>query len=106
MLPSAAWRGTRGAWGSLTKVNKKSKSAALTAIQPVRGESTLAESYYDEDQKSMQKTLRSIIDKDINPNVDEWERQGQYPAQQVFKKLGQAGLLGINKPVRSITNYW
>lgn len=56
-----------------------------------------AEAYYDDDQKQMQKTLLRIIDNDINPNVDQWEKDGQYPAHEVFKKLGAAGLLGIDK---------
>jgi Acyl-CoA dehydrogenase, N-terminal domain len=59
--------------------------------------SKTAEAYYDDDQKQMQKTLLRIIDDDINPNVDHWEKEGQYPAHQVFKKLGDAGLLGIDK---------
>ena len=31
----------------------------------------------------MQKTVRKIIDEDINPYVDEWEAGGQYPAKKV-----------------------
>merc|ERR1712001_359099 len=56
-------------------------------------------SYYEEDQLAMQKTARAIIETDINPFVEEWEASGQYPAKEVFKKLGAAGLLGVNKPV-------
>jgi len=58
-----------------------------------------AEAWFEEEQVSMQKTARNIIDNDINPYVDQWEAEGQYPAHQVFKKLGDAGLLGVNKPV-------
>jgi len=58
-----------------------------------------AASYYEEDQLAMQKTAKAIIDNDINPYVDEWEAAGNYPAKVVFKKLGDAGLLGVNKPV-------
>ena len=36
--------------------------------------------------------------KEINPHVDEWERDGAFPAHEVFKKAGQLGLLGVNKP--------
>jgi len=61
-------------------------------------QNALAEAYYEEEQKSMQKTVRKIIDEDINPYVDEWEAAGSYPAHKVFKKLGDAGLLGVNKP--------
>src|SRR6516165_8118513 len=47
----------------------------------------------------IRRTLRAIIDRDINPYVDKWEEDGIFPAHEVFKKLGDAGLLGINKPV-------
>ena len=30
---------------------------------------------------------------------DKWEAEKIYPAHEVMKKLGNAGLLGINKPV-------
>jgi len=65
----------------------------------VVAQNAMAHSYYEEEQKSMQKTARRIIENDINPYVDEWEASGQYPAKEVFKKLGDAGLLGVNKPV-------
>ena len=29
----------------------------------------------------------------------QWEKEQIFPAHEVFKKLAQAGLLGINKPV-------
>jgi len=58
-----------------------------------------AASYYEEDQLAMQNTVKAIIDTDINPFVEEWEASGQYPAKEVFRKLGGAGLLGVNKPV-------
>lgn len=38
-----------------------------------------------------------IIDKDINPYVDSWEKEGQYPAKNIYKKLAEAGLLGITR---------
>ncbi|XP_025928747.1 probable acyl-CoA dehydrogenase 6 [Apteryx rowi] len=39
-----------------------------------------------------------IINKEINPFVDKWEEEGQFPAHKVFKILGQAGFLGVDKP--------
>ncbi|GBM41773.1 putative acyl-CoA dehydrogenase 6 [Araneus ventricosus] len=46
----------------------------------------------------MRKTVNKIIDKDINPYVDQWEKADIYPAKEVFKKMGDAGLLGITRP--------
>ena len=54
---------------------------------------------FTQEHEEIRRTLRTIIDKDINPLVDKWEEEGIFPAHEVFKKLGNAGLLGINKPV-------
>src|ERR1041385_3100895 len=51
------------------------------------------------EHEEIRRTLRTIIERDINPHVDQWEEDGIFPAHQVFKKLGDAGLLGIAKPV-------
>ncbi|KAM4684593.1 LOW QUALITY PROTEIN: putative acyl-CoA dehydrogenase 6 [Amazona ochrocephala] len=41
--------------------------------------------------------LRKIIKKEINHFADYWEEEGQFPAQEVYKTLGQAGFLGAYK---------
>ncbi|KAM9023150.1 LOW QUALITY PROTEIN: putative acyl-CoA dehydrogenase 6 [Ara ararauna] len=41
--------------------------------------------------------LRKIINKEINHFVDNWGEEGQFPAQEVFKTLGQAGFLAAEK---------
>jgi citronellyl-CoA dehydrogenase len=46
----------------------------------------------------IQNTLRRFIDAEINPHVDEWEAAEMFPAHEVFKKLGNLGLLGLTKP--------
>ena len=46
----------------------------------------------------VRKTLKRYIDEKINPHVDEWEQEEIFPAHQVFKGLGDLGLLGLTKP--------
>jgi len=65
---------------------------------PKRSYSVMKESFYDEEHLAMQDSLKKIIDNDINPYVDEWEKAGEYPAQKIFKQLGNAGLLGVTFP--------
>ncbi|RZI72900.1 MAG: acyl-CoA dehydrogenase, partial [Variovorax sp.] len=48
---------------------------------------------------TLRDTLRRFIDKEINPHVDEWERAEIFPAHQVFKRLGELGMLGLTKSV-------
>src|ERR1700751_4785369 len=53
---------------------------------------------FTQEHAEIRRTLRAIIDKDINPHVDQWEEDGIFPAHEAFKKRGSAALLGINKP--------
>lgn len=54
--------------------------------------------HYSHEHLEIQKTLRRFVDEEINPHVDEWEEAGIFPAHEVFKRLGQLGLLGLTKP--------
>ena len=47
-------------------------------------------------------SIFQIIDEDINPHVEQWEADGAFPAKEVFKKLGRAGLMGVTKPTGKI----
>jgi citronellyl-CoA dehydrogenase len=53
---------------------------------------------FTQEHDEIRRTLRAIIDRDINPHVDQWEEDGIFPAHEVFKKLGNLGFLGLNKP--------
>jgi citronellyl-CoA dehydrogenase len=53
---------------------------------------------YTHEHQEMMKTLKRFIDAEINPHVDEWEEAEIFPAHEVFKKMGQLGLLGLCKP--------
>ncbi|WP_144730664.1 acyl-CoA dehydrogenase family protein [Extensimonas perlucida] len=53
---------------------------------------------YTHEHREIQQTLKRFIDDEINPHVDEWEDAEIFPAHEVFKKLGNLGLLGLTKP--------
>ncbi len=53
---------------------------------------------FTDEHKQLAKTVKDFIEKEVNPHVDGWERDGAFPAHEVFKKAGKLGLLGINKP--------
>ncbi|KAK3734818.1 hypothetical protein QZH41_009689 [Actinostola sp. cb2023] len=57
------------------------------------------ESIYSSEHVELREAFRKFIDKEINPFVDEWEKSKMFPAHELFKKLGQAGYLGVSKPV-------
>lgn len=51
------------------------------------------------EHEELRRSTERFIDQEINPHVDEWEEAEMFPAHDLFKKLGDAGFLGINKPV-------
>ena len=53
---------------------------------------------FTEEHEQLRKTVRDVVDKEINPYVEEWEQEGLFPARTVFKTLGKLGLLGVTKP--------
>jgi citronellyl-CoA dehydrogenase len=53
---------------------------------------------FTEEHLQLRRTMREFVDKEINPHVEGWERDGAFPAHEVFKKMGRLGLLGISKP--------
>jgi citronellyl-CoA dehydrogenase len=53
---------------------------------------------FTQEHEEIRRTLKRVIDNEINPHVDEWEAAEQFPAHEVFKKLGNLGLLGLTKP--------
>ena len=50
------------------------------------------------EHRQLEDTVVKFCDKEINPFVPEWEAKGQFPAHEVFKKLGKLGLLGLKYP--------
>ena len=51
------------------------------------------------EHEDARRALQKFIAAEINPFVDEWENAGIFPAHELFKKLGDLGFLGLNKPV-------
>ncbi|MBU2552729.1 MAG: acyl-CoA dehydrogenase family protein [Proteobacteria bacterium] len=51
--------------------------------------------YFSEEHQMLRKTMADFVDKEINPFMDQWEEEGQAPLHELFKKMGDLGLLGI-----------
>src|SRR5579859_3861663 len=54
---------------------------------------------FTSEHDELRRSLRKFIDTEINPRVDDWEKAGIFPAHELFKKMGNAGFLGVAKPV-------
>ncbi|MCY1395664.1 Acyl-CoA dehydrogenase [compost metagenome] len=54
---------------------------------------------YTEEHRKIMATVRRFVAEEIDPHADEWEAAEIFPAHELFKKLGNLGLLGVSKPV-------
>jgi citronellyl-CoA dehydrogenase len=50
------------------------------------------------EHRQLEDTVIKFCDKEINPYVAEWEKAEQFPSHELFKKLGNLGLLGLKYP--------
>lgn len=53
------------------------------------------------EHEALRRTARQFVEKEINPFVTEWENADIFPAHELFKKMGDLGLLGICKPIEN-----
>ncbi len=51
---------------------------------------------FTEEHQLFRRSVRSFVEKEINPHADEWEAAGMWPAHAVLKKMGQLGFLGLS----------
>jgi len=50
------------------------------------------------EHRALSDTVVRFVENEVNPHVPAWEQAGQFPAHEVFKKLGDLGLLGLKYP--------
>ena len=47
------------------------------------------------EHEMFRQTVRDLVQKEIDPYADDWERMGEFPAHELFGRFGQLGLLGL-----------
>lgn len=50
---------------------------------------------FTEEHEQFRKSVRAVIENEINPYVDEWEEAGIFPAHELFPKLAKVGVFGL-----------
>ncbi len=51
-----------------------------------------------DEHEALRSSMHKFIEREINPYIDAWEEARIFPAHELFKKLGDAGFLGVSKP--------
>ena len=52
---------------------------------------------FSDEHQELRRTIKKFVEQEINPNADAWEEAGGFPVHELFKKLGDQGLLGITR---------
>ncbi len=50
---------------------------------------------FTEEHEMFRSTVREVVQSEIDPYVEQWERDGDFPAHELFAKFGKLGLLGL-----------
>ena len=53
--------------------------------------------WHTPEREQLRKTVRAFAEREVLPNVDEWERSGMLP-RELHLRAGEAGLLGAGLP--------
>lgn len=52
---------------------------------------------FNEEHEMFRKTIRKFVQKEVSPNVEKWEKNGEVP-RSLFKRMAELGYLGIKFP--------
>ena len=69
----------------------------------------MASIYFNEEHEALRQMVRKFVEEEINPKAESWEEAGIFPAHELFKKMGDLGLLGLTYPEKyggSGMDYW
>lgn len=50
---------------------------------------------FTQEHDEFRELVRSFVRRDVNPRVEEWEREGNMPLHEIFGQMGKLGLLGV-----------
>ncbi len=53
---------------------------------------------FTDQHRQLDDTVTRFVANEINPHIPEWEKANEFPSHQIFKKLGDLGLLGLKYP--------
>jgi len=51
--------------------------------------------YFSKDHEMVRNSAKEFVKKEINPYIEQWEKDGAAPLHDLFKKMGSLGFLGI-----------
>lgn len=53
--------------------------------------------YFNEEHDLFRQSFRDFLEKEVRPNIDQWEKDGKLP-RDIYRKFGEMGYFGLNRP--------
>ena len=53
--------------------------------------------YFNEEHSLFRESLREFLEREVRPNIEEWEKAGKIP-KSIWQKMGKMGFLGLTFP--------
>ena len=53
--------------------------------------------YFTEEHELFRQTFRAFLEKEVRPNIDQWEKEGELP-RDIYRKFGEMGFFGLSFP--------
>mgnify|MGYP000070715663 CR=1 FL=1 len=53
--------------------------------------------FFTEEHELFRQSFRAFLDKEVRPNIEQWENDGQIP-RDVYKRFGEMGFMGVTYP--------
>ncbi len=53
--------------------------------------------YFTEEHEMFRESLKTFLNKEVKPNLNQWEEDGKVP-REIWKKMGELGFLGLSYP--------
>ncbi|MCO5249369.1 MAG: acyl-CoA dehydrogenase family protein [Chitinophagales bacterium] len=53
--------------------------------------------YFNEEHEMFRQTIKTFLEKEASPHIDQWEKDGKIP-RSFWKKFGEMGFFGLNYP--------
>ena len=53
--------------------------------------------YFNEEHNLFRESLREFLDREVRPNIEDWEKAGKIP-KSIWQKMGKMGFLGLTFP--------
>lgn len=78
------------------RVSLRGFAAGATGRQARMGAVT-THAIFTQEHDELREAVRRFVDKELRPNVDEWEEAGYFP-DDVFRRCGELGFLGLHYP--------